>query len=100
MQEDIKAMFDSLKELINTKFEELEKRQKIEIENQNLRFEAIVSKNKEQDTRIDNLEGRLAENKKKPEKTLDQIKSAIIKWAIPFIFAAVIYFIYSGGYKK
>lgn len=89
MNEFEKALSD-LKELILTKFEELEKQQNLRDENNRLRMEAIESKNSEQDIKINALEKNQMNEK---NSTWGKIKTAFINWLIPFIFIATVYYI-------
>lgn len=87
---DFEKALSDLKELILTKFEELEKQQNLRDENNRLRMEAIESKNSEQDIKINALEKNQMNDK---GSTWEKIKNAIINWVIPFICVGVIYYV-------
>jgi len=89
MNDDVQKMFDSLKELINTKFDELEKREKLQSEYIDLKINNINTKNDEQDARLKNLE----DGKK---NTVSQIIPAIINCVVPFVLLAILFYIKNG----
>lgn len=80
--EEFYKAIDSLKELINTKFQELEKRLSLTNENIDLKIQAINNKNNEQDAKIKNLEDKTTKDKL---STWETIKDTFIRWFIPFL---------------
>lgn len=89
MNEDFETALNGLKELILTKFDELEKREQIRDENNRLKFEAITAKNNEQDIRIKNIED-------KQINTWEKIKTSAINWIIPAMLVACAFYIRYG----
>jgi hypothetical protein len=106
--EEFYKAIDSLKELINTKFEELEKRFSLINQNIDLKISTIIAKDAEQDTKIRAIEDKLANTKEENTKqkveavkakshTWEVVKDSIIRWLIPFLFMAAMYYISKGG---
>jgi hypothetical protein len=87
---------DSLKELILTKFGELDKRLSLTNENIDLKIQTINSKDSEQDVKIKNLEDKVEKDK---ISTWDKIKESAINWIIPFLLMALIFFLSKGTIK-
>jgi hypothetical protein len=94
---------DSLKELILTKFAELEKRLNLTQKNIDLKIQTINSKDAEQDTKIKSLEEKITSNRETAAKdklsTWEGIKDTFVRWFIPFLFMALIFFISHGTIK-
>lgn len=95
---------NSLKELINMRFDELEKRMKAEAEYEKNRNAVQDERLNDHTTRIRTLENIAAgqatrEGVKLQEKktTWDKIKDSFISWVVPFVMMAVIYYMARGG---
>lgn len=95
---------NSLKELINMRFDELEKRMKAEAEYEKNRNAVQDERLNDHTTRIRTLENIAAEQAtregvKLQEKktTWDKIKDSFISWVVPFVMMAVIYYMARGA---
>lgn len=97
-----------LKELMNRRFDELEKRMSDRKEYDESNIKSLHDKDTEQDTRLNDhaeriraLEQSLAVIVKPASKTTwDKIKDSFISWCVPFIMGALLYYVASGGFKK
>jgi hypothetical protein len=97
-----------LKELMNRRFDELEKRMSDRKEYDESNIKALHDKDTEQDIRLNDhaeriraLEQSLAVVVKPASKTTwDKIKDSFISWCVPFIMGALLYYTASGGFKK
>ena len=85
----------SLKEFINLKFQAIE--EKMEIKNK-----YTVEKISEMEKKLDRHSERIfkleQERSNEPKTVWDKIKDSFISWAVPFVMAAVLFYI-AGGNK-
>jgi len=104
MDSDTKNSLDSLKEIILTKFEELEKRLSMSDDALSFRLESIYIKEREQDEKICKLQTMLDELKNAPnEKKVSYLRKGIdslIQWVVPFCLAGILLWAQAGFKTK
>lgn len=95
---------NSLKELINMRFDELEKRMKAEAEYEKNRNAVQDERLNDHTTRIRTLENiaagqatREGTKLQATKTTWDKIKDSFISWVVPFVMMAVIYYMARGA---
>jgi ribosome-binding ATPase YchF (GTP1/OBG family) len=84
-------LLQSLKELLNTKFEELEKRLEIKDKRTEDDINKLFNNYRELESRVDKIE-----NSKNSDKvnTWQNVKENLIRWMIPLFLMGFFYFIF------
>jgi len=104
MDSDTKNSLDSLKEIILTKFEELEKRLSMSAETFDFRLENLLMKEREQDEKICRLQTMIDDLKNAPnEAKVSYLRKGIdsfIQWIIPFCMAGILLWAQNGFKTK
>jgi hypothetical protein len=87
---------ESLKELINMRFEELEKRIREWNENTAKDIDILFDRKREADKRIQELEQGAAVAKAPGNSTWKTIQESFLRWLVPFAMAAILLAIKGG----
>lgn len=90
---EFQAAIEQIKELIELKFNEMEKRLQLKDNNTDLRFRAIESIQTKHEAQLATIEKN---EKIKSSKTWSTIKETFIKWAVPFTCIGVLYYMLNG----